>query len=124
MDIPILLYLAPLCLMFEAWQLMIAERHLGIKQIEQGVDPRDRGPGEFLSFCWGSAIVSYWVWMIVMLIPGFGRAQVICMLVVSLAGYSLRRNSSLKWILVILTLEGAIRIGMIVSMFGTAWRAL
>jgi hypothetical protein len=46
------------------------------------------------------------------------------MLVVSLAGYSLRRNSGLKWILVILTIEGAIRIGMIISMLGSAWRSL
>jgi len=124
MDIPILLYLAPLCLLFEGWQLMVAERHLGIKQIEKGVDPRDRGPGELLSFLWGSGIMIYWVWMILMLIPKFGRAQIVCMLVVSLAGYSLRRNSGLKWILVILTLEGAIRIGMIISLIGSAWRSL
>lgn len=124
MDIPILLYLAPLCLAFEAWQLLIAERHIGIRQIEKGADPRDSGPGELLSFFWGSGIVLYWVWMILMLIPGFGRPQIVCMLVVSLAGYSLRRNSGLKWILVILTIEGAIRIGMIVSMLGSAWRRL
>jgi hypothetical protein len=124
MDIPLLLYLAPLCLGFEAWQLVVAERHLGIKQIEKGLDPRDRGPGELLSFFWGSGVVLYWVWMILMLIPDFGRAQVVSMLIVSLAGYSLRRNSGLKWILVILTIEGAIRIGMIISMLGSAWRSL
>ena len=27
-----------------------SERYLGIKQIERGVDPRERGPGEFTSF--------------------------------------------------------------------------
>ena len=124
MDIPILLYLAPLCLVFEAWQLVIAERHLGIKQIEQGCDPRDRGPSEWVSFMWGGSIVLYWIWMILMLIPEEGRTQVVCMLIVSLAGYSLRRNSSLKWILVILTVEGAIRIGMTISLIGAAWRSL
>lgn len=124
MEIPLLLYLAPLCLAFEAWQLVIAERHLGIKQIERGVDPRDRGPGELLSFVWGSGIVLYWVWMILMLIPKVGRVQVVCMLVVSLAGYSLRRNSGIKWILVILTIEGAVRIGMTISLIGAAWRSL
>jgi hypothetical protein len=124
MDIPLLLYLAPLCLLFEVWQLVIAERHIGIKQIERGVDPRDKGPGELLSFLWGSGIVLYWVWMILMLVPKTGRIQIVCMLIVSLAGYSLRRNSGLKWILVILTVEGAVRIGMIVSLLGSAWRSL
>lgn len=124
MDIPLLLYFAPVCLLFEAWQLVIAERHLGIKQIERGADPRDRGPGELLSLVWGAGIVLYWIWMILMLIPKDGRIQVVCMLIVSLAGYSLRRNSGLKWILVILTIEGAIRIGMIISLIGAAWRSL
>jgi hypothetical protein len=124
MDIPLLLYLAPLCLIFEVWQLVIAERHLGIKQIEQGLDPRERGPGELLSFLWGSGIMLYWIWMILMLIPKEGRIQVVCMLIVSLAGYSLRRNSGLKWILVILTIEGAVRIGMIISLAASAWRSL
>lgn len=124
MDIPILLYLAPLCLLFEVCQLLIAERHLGIKQIESGVDPRERGPGELLSFFWGAGIVLYWVWMILMLIPKEGRIQVVCMLIVSLSGYSLRRNSGLKWILVILTIEGAVRIGMIISLLIGAWRSL
>ncbi len=124
MDIPALLYLAPLFLLFEVWQLVIAERHLGIKQIESGADPRERGPGEFLSFLWGSGIVLYWVWMILMLIPKEGRIQVVCMLIVSLSGYSLRRNAGLKWILVILTVEGAVRIGMIISLLAAAWRSL
>lgn len=124
MDIPLLLYLAPFCLCFEVWQLVIAERHLGIKQIESGIDPRDKGPGEFLSFVWGGGIVLYWVWMILMLIPKTGRTQIVCMLVISLAGYSLRRNSGLKWILVILTVEGAVRIGMIISLVAGVWRSL
>lgn len=124
MDIPLLMYLAPLCLLFEGWQLVIAERHIGIKQIERGVDPRERGPGELLSFIWGMGIVGYWLWMILMLIPKEGRPQVVCMLIVSLLGYSLRRNSGLKWILVILTVEGAIRIGMIVSLISGIWRSL
>lgn len=124
MNISPLLYLSPICLLFEMWQLVIAERHLGIKQIERGVDPRERAPGELLSFCWGAGIVFYWIWMILMLLPEPGRTQAACMLIVSLAGYSLRRNSALRWILVILTIEGAIRIGMIISLIAGAWRAL
>ncbi len=124
MTIPSLLYLSPLFLVFECWQLVVAERHLGVKRVDGGTDPREHGPGELPAFIWSSAIIAYWVWMILMLIPREGRAQIACMLVVSLAGYSLRRNSPLKWILVILTLEGAIRIGMIVSLLGGVWRSL
>ena len=123
-DIPILLFLAPLCMLFEAWQLVIAERYLGIKQIENGVDPRTRGPSEPVAFAWSAGILLYWVWMILMLIPESGRIQIVCMLAVSLFSYSLRRNAPLKWILVILTLEGAIRIGMIISLITDAWRRL
>ena len=46
------------------------------------------------------------------------------MLGISLLGYSFRRNSGLKWILVILTLEGAIRIGMMVSLMEGIWQKL
>lgn len=120
----LLLYLAPLWIVFEAWQLVISERYLGIKQIEKGADPRSRGPSEPTAFLWSTGILLYWGWMILMLIPQDGRIQIACMLGVSLMGYSLRRNSSLKWILVILTLEGAIRIGMILSLLGAAWKKL
>ena len=111
-------------MLFEAWQLVIAERYLGIKQIENGVDPRTRGPSEPAAFAWSAGILFYWIWMILMLIPASGRIQIICMLAVSLFSYALRRNAPLKWILVILTLEGAIRIGMIISLITEAWRRL
>lgn len=120
----LLLYLAPLFFAFECWQLVIAERHLGIKHIASGVDPRETGPGEALSFLWSAGLIAYWLWMLLMLIPRDGRPQIGCMLIVSLIGYALRRNSPLKWILVILTLEGAIRIGMLISLLGAAWHSL
>jgi hypothetical protein len=41
-----------------------------------------------------------------------------------MAGYVLRRNCGLKWILVILTLEGAVRVGMLMSVIGLAWHQL
>jgi hypothetical protein len=39
-------------------------------------------------------------------------------------GYALRSSCGLKWVLVILTFEGAIRIGMLVSLFAMSWRRL
>ncbi len=122
MPIPIWFWFAPLWLAFEAVQLVLSERHIGVKQMARGGDPRESGPGEAVAFCWVLAIVFYWLWMLAMLWPGFGRAQVLCMLGVSVMGAGLRRLLGLKWCLVILTLEGAIRIGMIMSLFGALWR--
>lgn len=112
---PFLAYLAPLFIVFEVWQLVVAERYLGLKQIQAGVDPRLLGPREPVAATWSLALLAYWGWLGLMLAIAFGRAQIGCMLAVSLIGYSLRRNSTLKWVLVILTLEGAVRIGMLVS---------
>jgi hypothetical protein len=122
--VPILTYAAPIFLLFEAAQLVIAERYLGVKQIERGLDPRELGPSEAIAAAWTGVLVAYWAWMGAMLVPGFGRAQVVCLLLVSLVGYGLRRNCRLKWVLVILTVEGAIRIGMLVSLMAMAWRRL
>jgi hypothetical protein len=120
--IPLMFWFAPLWLAFEAGQLVLAERHIGVKQMARGGDPRETGPGEVVAFCWVLAIVLYWAWMLAMVGPPFGRAQAVCMLAVSMVGAVLRRLLGLQWCLVILTLEGAVRIGMIISLFGALWR--
>lgn len=122
--IPLLVYAAPFFLVFEMAQLVIAERYLGVKQIERGEDPRELGPPEPIAAGWTLILIAYWAWIGAMLVPGFGRTQVACLLVVSLIGYTLRRNCALKWVLVILTVEGAVRIGMLVSIMAIAWRRL
>ena len=122
--IPLLVYAAPFFLLFEAAQLVVSERFLGVKQIERGLDPRDAGPPEAVAAGWTLAILAYWLWMGAMLVPGFGRPQVVCLLAVSFLGYALRRNCPLKWVLVVLTIEGAIRIGMLVSLLAMTWRRL
>ncbi len=113
---PYLAWLAPLFLMGEGVQLVLSERLLGVKQIALGGDPRERGPSATRAALWTIGLVLYWGWMGAMLVPNFARAQVICLLVVSFIGYALRRNCGLKWVLVILTLEGAVRIGMLLSL--------
>jgi hypothetical protein len=59
-----------------------------------------------------------------MLFQPLGRAQVAAMIVISLIGFSMRRSCGLKWVLVILTFEGAIRVGMLLSLAALAWRRL
>ena len=119
---PLLVVLAPLLLAFEVWQLVLSERYLGIRQIERKADPRALGLGEWTAFCWSSGILLSWAWMAALLFQPFGRIQALCMLAVSGFGFMLRRSCALQWILVILTFEGALRVGMLMSLVGMAWR--
>jgi hypothetical protein len=119
-----LFLLAPLYLIFEVWQLVLSERYLGIKQIARGADPRALGLGEVTAFFWSMTLLSYWLWMLVLLTVRYGRAYAFGLLLVSVLGYSFRRGTNLKWILVILTFEGAVRIGLLMSLCAMTWRRL
>ena len=118
---PTLLLLAPLFLAFEVWQLVLSERYLGIKQIARGADPRALGLSEVTAFFWTVAIVAYWLWMLLLLTLPLGRMHGLALLVVSVIGFTLRRGSKFKWVLVILTFEGAVRVGMLLSLGGLVW---
>ncbi|HWL17404.1 MAG TPA: hypothetical protein VNR00_17480 [Opitutus sp.] len=116
--------LAPLFLGFECWQLVMGERYLGIKQIARNADPRTLGLGEFTAFCWTALLFAYWAWMLLLLATPAARLPALVLLAVSATGYALRRNVGLKWILVVLTIEGAVRVGLLVSLTVIAWRRL
>ena len=120
----VLFAFAPVFFAFEVWQLVMAERYLGLKQIARGIDPRELGLGERTAACWSLALLAYWAWMVLMLFQPLGRFQFLLLLAVSGLGYSLRRGGALKWTLVILTFEGAVRIGMLLSLCAIAWRRL
>jgi hypothetical protein len=119
-----LILLAPVFLVFEALQLVVAERHLGIKQIEAGLDPRTLGPSERVAKWWSLGILGEGVWLALLAFQDFSRVHAACMLLVTLVGFSLRNNCRLRRVLVILTIEGALRIGLLVSLIGMAWRTL
>ena len=119
-----LLLAAPFFLVFEVWQLVLSERYLGIKQIARGADPRALGLGEGTAFFWSVTLILYWVWMLALLLAPVGRAQAAALLLVSMIGFSLRRGARFKWVLVILTFEGAIRIGFLLTLCGFVWRKL
>jgi hypothetical protein len=119
-----LILLAPLFLLFEVWQLVISERYLGIKQIARGADPRTLGLGEPAAFVWSMGIVLYALWMLLLLGAPLGRGHALGLMFVSAIGFALRRGAPLKWILVILTFEGAVRVGLLISMCAIAWRRL
>ena len=121
---PILILLAPLFLVFEVWQLVLSERYLGIKQIARGADPRSLGLGEVTAFFWSILLIGYWLWMIILLLAPLGRVHGLALLGITAVGFSLRRGCPLKAVLVVLTFEGAIRVGLLLSLCVMAWRRL
>lgn len=122
--VPFPLLLAPVFLLFELWQLVVCERYVGIKQIERNGDPRALGPNELVAFGWSCALFIYWAWLLILLFQSQGRVHGFSLLAISAIGYGLRRGSSLKWLLVILTFEGAIRIGLLFSLCVYVWRRI
>ena len=119
-----LVFLTPLWFILEIVNLIACERFLGVKQIEADIDPRTIGPSEPIALAWTSTIVVFWLWLIAMLFQPLGRTQIAAMIAITLVGFSIRRNCGLKWVLVVLTFEGAIRIGMLLSLAAVIWRRL
>ena len=117
-----LLTAAPFFLIFEIWQLVLSERYLGMKQIARGADPRTLGLSEVTAFFWSTLLVGYWLWMLMLLFAPVGRGHGGGLLLVWMLGFSLRRGARFKWVLVILTFEGAIRIGLLLSLCALVWR--
>jgi len=122
--VPLLILLAPLFLVFEVWQLVLSERYLGIKQIARGSDPRQLGLRELTAACWSILLIGYWLWMLLLLLEPLGRIHGLGLLGVTAIGFSLRRGCALKAVLVILTFEGAIRVGLLLSLCVMVWRRL
>ena len=113
--------LAPVFLLFEVWQLAIAERYVGIKQIARGTDPRGVGPGEAVSFLWSVGLIVYGAWVVALLASPLSRACALCLIATTAAGYTFRRNCGLKRILIVMTVEGGIRIGFLFWLSVAAW---
>jgi len=122
--VEILILLAPLFLIFELAQLVICERYVGIKQIERRGDPRSIGPNESISFLWTAILLTYWLWMLLLLSERSTRVHGLALLAISVTGYLIRRTCGLKWVLVVLTFEGAVRIGLLFSLCVYVWRRM
>jgi len=116
--------LAPVFLVFELWQLVISERYLGIKQIRVNADPRELPMSGKVAVTWSLGLLLYLPWMATLLLHPVGRAQGVVLLLVTAIGYGIRNTCGLKWVLVVLTFEGSIRVGMLISLLGMSWRQL
>ncbi len=109
-------------LAFVVVPLVLCERMLGIKQIQSGQDPRHERPHSLLAAIWCVTILVYGLWMVSLLFLPAARPQALGLLAITAIGYALRSNTTLKWILVILTFEGSLRVGMLVSLSAIVWR--
>ncbi len=116
--------LAPLFLVFEVWQLVVSERYMGVKQIRVNADPRTLPMAGWMAAIWASGLLVYFTWMFSLLIHPVGRAQGVVLIAITALGYAVRTTCGLKWVLVVLTFEGAVRIGMLVSLFASSWRRM
>lgn len=116
--------LAPLFLLFELGQLFLGERYLGIKQIRVNADPRELPMSRWLARAWAGGLLVYFLWMVLLLLHPVGRAQGVILLAITAAGYALRSTCGLKWVLVVLTFEGSMRIGILFWFSFTTWRHL
>ncbi|MDI1319438.1 MAG: hypothetical protein PSW75_04480 [bacterium] len=116
--------LAPVFLAFELWQLVVSERFMGIKQIRVNADPRELPMANWMAATWAGGLLIYFLWMTTLLLHPVGRAQGIVLLIVTGLGYAIRTTCGLQWVLVVLTFEGSIRVGMLISLLGMSWRAL
>jgi hypothetical protein len=116
--------LAPFFLVFELWQLVVSERYMGIKQIRVNADPRELPMPTWMAALWAGGLLVYFLWMFTLLLHPIGRAQGVVLLAVTAVGYALRSSGGLMWVLVILTFEGSIRIGMLFSLFVMTWRQM
>jgi hypothetical protein len=116
--------LAPLFLAFELWQLVVSERYMGIKQIRVNADPRELPMADWMAAAWAGGLLVYYLWMFALLLHPVGRAQGLVLLVVTVVGYAIRSTCGLKWVLVVLTFEGSIRVGMLLSLLVATWRQL
>ena len=116
-----LLFLAPFFLLFELWQLVIAERYVGVKQIARGADPRSLGPSEGTSFAWSFLLLGYGMWMLALTAFRETRIFALCLIATTGFAYAIRSRCKLTVLLVTLTIEGSIRFGFLMWVCGYAW---
>ena len=116
-----LILLAPFFFLFELWQLVVAERYVGVKQIARGADPRALGPGELTSAVWSLLLLTYGLWMIAL--TGFRETRIFALCLIATTGfaYAIRSRCKLTVLLVTLTIEGSVRIGLLVWACTYAW---
>lgn len=113
----VLALIAPVFILFDMVQLIVAERFIGVKQIREGMHPLESGKvgPTWMAVIWVVGTFAYKIYMLVLVFSPQGGLQGFIMLFATLAGFALRRSMGLKYALVILTLEASVRMGLLVN---------
>ena len=112
------LQLAFVVLPAELAQLVLAERRIGVRQLRAGLDPREEAaPPAYLGWSWLALAATVQQYPVVLLTDGATRFFGLLMLLIGVVGFDLRRRGGLRWALVVFTIEGALRIGVMIQMF-------
>lgn len=113
--------LALVFVIFEVAQLVIAHRYIGPAQIRRRLHPLEapETPPWLLSVGWMSALWADYAFQVALFFTSLYIVQLtaLLMLGVSLTGFILRRSCGLKWGLVVMTFEGALRVGCLMAAF-------
>ncbi len=113
------LWFAPLIILAELAQLVIAERHLGVAVMKSGLDPRARpGLSRAVGWLWFLCAALCIAYPGLLVFFGYSRFQALVMMLVTVVGFEVRRRTGVRRALMSLTLEGAVRIGMMAQMLG------
>lgn len=111
------------CVALEIWQLVQAERLLG-RRPTPAAAATSPAPDETKARRWSLALLAYWLGMVGLLFLPVARLHALGLLLVTMIGFSLRRGAERLWTLRLLTFEGAIRVGLLLSLGALAWRRL
>lgn len=102
----------------ELLHLVVAERRIGVRQLRAQTDPREeRPPPARVGWLWLALIALTQAYPLILLTEGETRLFGLVMLLLGVIGFDLRRRGGLRWALVVLTLEGALRMGVMIQMF-------
>jgi hypothetical protein len=122
MPFSLMVGLAPVVIGFEIAQLFVAHRYIGPAQIRRNLHPLDAPvtPPFWLSVGWMCGVWGDYIYQGTLVLEHniYVRLAALLMLAISLVGFVVRRACGLKWGLVVMTLEAALRIGFMVFAFG------
>ena len=101
----------------EVAQLVMAERRIGVKVLRAGLDPRhETAVADGYARAWLGLIAFILIYPVVLLCFPESRFFAYVLMLFTALGYILRKSTGLRWALVVLTLEGALRIGTVANL--------
>ena len=113
--------LALVFIAFELAQLVLAHRYIGPEQIRRNAHPLDAAaPLPFIvSFAWVVFLGADYIYQVSMAMQRYPLIQIcaLLMLVASVGGFLLRRACGVKWGMVVMTFEAAVRVGCLCLAF-------